>query len=107
MIAALIHPRLHGTPELSRGTAIAPGDPIFQVMSNGDDILYKIDANGSLLQQDSDPQFNIIYSIINSKESVYPLFINEAAYNEKDIAFLLMHKKEIDIAIFQLDEWAK
>jgi hypothetical protein len=94
----LIHPNLQGAPELGGGTTVKIGDPIFQVMSDGSNINYigseKVEGN-----DDSD-KYRIVYSSIESTDEIlYPMFINEAAYNEKDIAFNLMIKYETTVNI--------
>ncbi|XP_073206691.1 N-acyl-aromatic-L-amino acid amidohydrolase (carboxylate-forming) isoform X1 [Lepidochelys kempii] len=62
-ISAMVHPKLQDKDFLP----LNPGDPIFQTFS-GEEILYKDDT------------------------TIYPAFINEAAYYEKKVAFAKMEK---------------
>jgi hypothetical protein len=91
----LIHSSLQGAPELVGGTTIASGSPIFQVMADASNICYSDDENAAT-------QYRIEYTSEkqqNSSEPLYPMFINEAAYNEKDIAFVLMLRREVDVSV--------
>ena len=99
-IAALIHPSLQGAPELVGGTTLCVGNPVFQIISDGSDIFFNYNDSCGIVQKDDDPQCRIEYRTgrIN-KELLYPMFINEAAYNEKDIAFYLMHERDLTVSI--------
>lgn len=59
------------------------------------------DANNN--ENEDEMEYHIEYAgSRETDELLYPLFINEAAYNEKDIAFLLMLKIELDLQIIVL-----
>lgn len=99
LITALIHPSLQGAPELQGGTTISLGDPIFQVMSDGSNINYSGSGENKGNNDGSD-EYRIVYtSVDTTEELLYLMFINEAAYNEKDIAFHLMIKYETTVNI--------
>lgn len=94
-ITGLIHSSLQGAPELMGGTTVTSGSPIFQVMADASTMCYTDDENAAT-------KYRIEYTEEKQQtnsEPLYPMFINEAAYNEKDIAFLLMLKKEIDVSV--------
>jgi hypothetical protein len=77
------------------GTTITSGSPIFQVMADASNICYSDDKNVAT-------QYRMEYTAEkqqNSSEPLYPMFINEAAYNEKDIAFVLMLRREVDVSV--------
>jgi hypothetical protein len=98
-ISALIHPNLQGASELGGGTTIKIGDPIFQVMSDGSNINYA-GSEDSIDNDSSSNKYRISYpSVESTNETLYLMFINEAAYNEKDIAFNLMIKYETSVDI--------
>ena len=100
----MIHPSLQGAPELIGGTTLSAGCPMFQIMSDGSDIFYNYDSNHDIIQRDNQPQYCIEYRDERiSNELLYPMFINEAAYNEKDIAFYLMHERELTISVVAVD----
>lgn len=63
-------------------------------MADGSNICYTdVDENQSTT-------YRIEYAAEkHTSESLYPMFINEAAYNEKDIALLLMTKRELDVLV--------
>jgi hypothetical protein len=51
-------------------------------------------------EDENENEYNVEYAGSNeTNELLYPVFINEAAYNEKDIAFLLLSKMEFDLQI--------
>ena len=83
--------------ELEGGTTISVGDPIFQIMSDGRDMLYtqgETNTTGNL------PAYRIDYAgSTTCNELLYPQFINEAAYNEKDIAFILTLRRQIEVTM--------
>jgi hypothetical protein len=76
------------------GTTVKSGSPIFQVMADASTIYYSDDENAVT-------KYRIEYNAEkqHASEPLYPMFINEAAYNEKDIAFLLMLKLELDVSV--------
>jgi len=152
-ISALIHPNIQGQPELTGGTAVTRGSPVFQTLRDGDDIFYGEDIKdarpGYVYRVEhasvSNSEFSAEMSLsvspdmesrrglsdVGSKrkrsavsslaavasggdmesrgfsrlledddvEDLYPMFINEAAYNEKDIAFVLMRRTERLVSI--------
>lgn len=56
--------------------------------------------NESKNEDFNEVEYNVEYAGSNAtNELLYPVFINEAAYNEKDIAFLLMIKIELELQI--------
>uniref|UniRef100_A0A8C3TFP1 N-acyl-aromatic-L-amino acid amidohydrolase n=1 Tax=Chelydra serpentina TaxID=8475 RepID=A0A8C3TFP1_CHESE len=67
-ISAMVHPKLQDKDFLP----LHPGDPVFQTFS-GEEIVYKGDT------------------------TIYPAFINEAAYYEKKVAFAKMEKHTFSI----------
>lgn len=95
-ITALIHERLQGASELQGNTRITLGSPIFQVMANNAAVNYiTYDENGVY-----DYPYRIEYAAEDTTTDVlFPMFINEAAYNEKDVAFVLMRKLEKNILV--------
>lgn len=122
-IAALIHRSLQGAPELTGDVTVSPGSPVFELMTDGSDIYYppnrknknKItnetvtdtnkdqDKNESKNEDQNEIDYNVEYvELRETNELLYPVFINEAAYNEKDIAFLLMIKIELDLQIMAI-----
>ncbi|KAG8451715.1 hypothetical protein GDO86_003781 [Hymenochirus boettgeri] len=72
-IQAFIHKNLQDKDYLP----LKPGDPIFQTLK-GEDVLY------------------------TGKETMYPLFINEAAYYEKKVAFVLSEKIHCSVPALKL-----
>lgn len=59
--------------------------------------------NESKNEDQNQMEYNVEYVEFRAtNELLYPLFINEAAYNEKDIAFLLMLKIELDLQIIAI-----
>ncbi|XP_054828004.1 N-acyl-aromatic-L-amino acid amidohydrolase (carboxylate-forming) isoform X2 [Eublepharis macularius] len=71
-ISAVVHPNLQDKDFLP----LKPGDPIFQTV-NGEPILYE------------------------GNDITYPAFINEAAYYEKKVAFVLMEKHTFSLPALQ------
>ncbi|XP_067388088.1 N-acyl-aromatic-L-amino acid amidohydrolase (carboxylate-forming) [Emydura macquarii macquarii] len=71
-ISAMVHPKLQDKDFLP----LNPGDPIFQTFS-GEEILYEGDA------------------------TIYPAFINEAAYYEKKVAFAKLEKRTFSVPSLQ------
>ena len=109
-IVALIHSSLLGVPELSGGgVTVSPGSPVFQLMSDGSDIFYppnygnkNKNENEDEVDNENQLKYNVDYADLNETEIdvvLHPLFINEAAYNEKDIAFMLMLRMEVEVEI--------
>ena len=101
-IMGLIHSSLQGGQELAGGVTVTTGSPIFQLMSDGSDILYIPNNNETKNENQSQNENEVKYAVENvesldTNEVLYPMFINEAAYNEKDIAFVLMSKIELDV----------
>ena len=109
-ITGLVHPTLQGAAELNGGTVVKVGDPIFQMLhdnstihfeglNGGNDVAnYKVEVAGSQSSGKRKRDDNAEEGQPHSSGSVtvfYPMFINEAAYNEKDIAFVLMQKLEM------------
>ena len=96
----MIHPTLQGAPEMSGGTTIRCGDPIFKLVADGSDLhfaAHNVEANERM------PKYKIEYAQVETcPELLYPMFISEAAYNEKDIAFMLMRKLDIDVEIIRV-----
>ncbi|KAJ1168693.1 hypothetical protein NDU88_000610 [Pleurodeles waltl] len=72
-MSGIIHPKLQDKDFLP----LNPGDPIFQTL-DGNEVVYEGDS------------------------TIYPAFINEAAYYEKKIAFAKMEKKVFSIPDIQL-----
>ena len=106
----LIHSSLQGGQELAGGVTVSTGSPIFQLMSDGSDILYtpnikktiNENKNKNENENENENKNEVKYNIeesesLETNEVLYPMFINEAAYNEKDIAFVLMSKIELDV----------
>eukprot|EP00511_Aplanochytrium_stocchinoi_P002461 CAMPEP_0204823186 /NCGR_PEP_ID=MMETSP1346-20131115/1285_1 /ASSEMBLY_ACC=CAM_ASM_000771 /TAXON_ID=215587 /ORGANISM="Aplanochytrium stocchinoi, Strain GSBS06" /LENGTH=340 /DNA_ID=CAMNT_0051949735 /DNA_START=125 /DNA_END=1147 /DNA_ORIENTATION=+ len=73
-ITAFIHDDLQGIKELQNGSTITEGCPIFQTL-NGETIKFE-PGEYNLTEEDM-------------KAGIYPMFVNEAAYYEKDVAFYL------------------
>ena len=100
----LIHSSLQGGQELAGagGVTVTTGSPIFQLMSDGSDILYIPNNKSTKNESKKESENEVKYALeevesLDTKEVLYPMFINEAAYNEKDIAFVLMSKIELDV----------
>ena len=121
----MIHRSLQGAPELTEGVTVSSGTPVFERMTDGSDIYFppnyknknkneNKDSNDNVTDTNKDHnkndsknedeiEYNVEYAGSNeTNELLYPLFINEAAYNEKDIAFMLMLKIELDLQIISL-----
>ena len=86
-IIGFVHPSLHGIPELQNNSCIDHNTCLFELL------------DGSILTLDTCKDFcTMEYSIAPEEgyvELLYPMFINEAAYYEKDIAMLLVVKRTI------------
>jgi hypothetical protein len=100
-ICALIHPSLQGAAELNGGTTIKVGDPIFENITDGSPVMFTgfddavIPRNYRIEKAAATENTNYRAEEAlecSSVELYYPMFINEAAYNEKDIDFVLMRK---------------
>jgi hypothetical protein len=76
-ICAFVHPHVQGIPELRDGSTVRHGSPIFQCL-DGKPVLLDLDAHVSLNGEKLD-----------KNEDFYPVFVNEAAYREHNIAFYL------------------
>ena len=66
-------------------------------MAGGSDLHF---AGHNLKDNERMPKYKIEYAQEETcPELLYPMFISEAAYNEKDIAFMLMQKLDLDVEI--------
>ena len=82
---------------MSGGTSIVCGDPIFKLMADGSEIYF---ASHDAEASEGKPMYKIEYAHENTcNELLWPMFISEAAYNEKNIAFMLMRKMDLDLEI--------
>jgi aspartoacylase len=112
-ITGLVHPTLQGGAELNGGTIVKVGDPIFQMLHDSSTIYFrglneetasnfKVEVAGPQSAGKRKRDESNVEEEPQWSESVtvfYPMFINEAAYNEKDIAFVLMRKLEMKQSI--------
>eukprot|EP00510_Aplanochytrium_minuta_P002455 CAMPEP_0184022352 /NCGR_PEP_ID=MMETSP0954-20121128/10555_1 /TAXON_ID=627963 /ORGANISM="Aplanochytrium sp, Strain PBS07" /LENGTH=344 /DNA_ID=CAMNT_0026304711 /DNA_START=147 /DNA_END=1181 /DNA_ORIENTATION=+ len=73
-ITAFIHESLLGIPELQEGSNIVSGAPIFQTL--GGETVHFNPKDYSISSEDIEA-------------GIFPMFVNEAAYYEKDVAFYL------------------
>jgi len=83
-LSAFIHSSLQGISELKDGSTVKQGSPIF-ISALGETIhldLFQIHKNNP----DVDPE-----------EQYFPMFVNEAAYYEKGVAFILTRLKDYKI----------
>ncbi|GBG32442.1 N-acyl-aromatic-L-amino acid amidohydrolase carboxylate-forming [Hondaea fermentalgiana] len=80
-LTAFIHPDLQGISELRPGGSISHGSPIFQTEA-GDTVALDVE------------QYDL-----PKDEVFFPMFVNEAAYYEKGVAFFLTRVTEHEVSI--------
>lgn len=72
-------------------------------MADGCDIYYAGNNLEASEKNKSLPKYKIEYAREDTcTEILWPLFINEAAYNEKDTAFMLMRKVTVDVDVLRM-----
>jgi hypothetical protein len=86
-ICAFVHPQVQGMNELKPGSTVQHGSPIFQAL------------DGTPILLDAGTQPTLSGQPLNKAEPLYPIFVNEAAYRESNIAFFLTRIVERDVAI--------
>lgn len=83
--SAFIHPNLQGIEELAKDSYLSPGQPIFS------------HANGTVTLRFDPESADLKESLPDDavrRSKLYPVFCNEAAYFEKQIAFFLYERME-------------
>ena len=91
-ITAFVHESLLGIPELQEGSTINRSSFIFQTLG-GESIQFD-PADYGISDEDVD-------------KGIYPMFVNEAAYYEKDVAFFLTKREWKTVEFLAKDERSK
>jgi aspartoacylase len=85
-LSAFVHPSLQGLAEMQPGSHLVQGQPLF------------VDAAGNVVQR-YQPSPAAGQAPGSPPLLLFPLFVNEQAYNEKGVAFYLNSQQVVQVAI--------